>query len=135
MAAGFYHGNWAALVTALSTNTKSDILSTPSIVTMDNKEASFNVGQEVPVQSGSQSSTTSDQVFNTIERKTVGTKLTVTPQINEGDSVLLKYRAGGLQCRAETGYRYGYLGSHLRYPHHQECPCWSKVAKPWCLAV
>ncbi|HDC4322640.1 GspD family T2SS secretin variant ExeD [Aeromonas hydrophila] len=89
MAAGFYHGNWAALVTALSTNSKSDILSTPSIVTMDNKEASFNVGQEVPVQSGSQSSTTSDQVFNTIERKTVGTKLVVTPQINEGDSVLL----------------------------------------------
>ncbi|MGY1510702.1 GspD family T2SS secretin variant ExeD [Aeromonas hydrophila] len=89
MAAGFYKGNWAALVTALSTNTKNDILSTPSIVTMDNKEASFNVGQEVPVQSGSQSSTTSDQVFNTIERKTVGTKLVVTPQINEGDSVLL----------------------------------------------
>lgn len=89
MAAGFYRGNWAALVTALSTNSKSDILSTPSIVTMDNKEASFNVGQEVPVQSGSQSSTTSDQVFNTIERKTVGTKLVVTPQINEGDSVLL----------------------------------------------
>ncbi|HDX8366213.1 TPA: GspD family T2SS secretin variant ExeD [Aeromonas dhakensis] len=89
MAAGFYRGNWAALVTALSTNTKNDILSTPSIVTMDNKEASFNVGQEVPVQSGSQSSTTSDQVFNTIERKTVGTKLVVTPQINEGDSVLL----------------------------------------------
>ncbi len=89
MAAGFYHGDWAALVTALSTNSKNDILSTPSIVTMDNKEASFNVGQEVPVQSGSQSSTTSDQVFNTIERKTVGTKLVVTPQINEGDSVLL----------------------------------------------
>ncbi|MFQ2267126.1 GspD family T2SS secretin variant ExeD [Aeromonas hydrophila] len=89
MAAGFYQGNWAALVTALSTNTKNDILSTPSIVTMDNKEASFNVGQEVPVQSGSQTSTTSDQVFNTIERKTVGTMLKVTPQINEGDSVLL----------------------------------------------
>ena len=89
MAVGFYKGNWAALVTALSTDTKNDILSTPSIVTMDNKEASFNVGQEVPVQSGSQSSTTSDQVFNTIERKTVGTKLVVTPQINEGDSVLL----------------------------------------------
>ncbi|WP_033135194.1 GspD family T2SS secretin variant ExeD [Aeromonas finlandensis] len=89
MAAGFYHGDWAMLATALASNTKNDILSTPSIVTMDNKEASFNVGQEVPVQSGSQSSTTSDQVFNTIERKTVGTKLTVTPQINEGDSVLL----------------------------------------------
>ncbi|MCF3097474.1 type II secretion system protein GspD [Aeromonas australiensis] len=89
MAAGFYRGDWAMLATALASNTKNDILSTPSIVTMDNKEASFNVGQEVPVQSGSQSSTTSDQVFNTIERKTVGTKLTVTPQINEGDSVLL----------------------------------------------
>ncbi|XEI33838.1 GspD family T2SS secretin variant ExeD [Aeromonas veronii] len=89
MAAGFYRGDWAMLATALASNTKNDILSTPSIVTMDNKEASFNVGQEVPVQSGSQSSTTSDQVFNTIERKTVGTKLVVTPQINEGDSVLL----------------------------------------------
>ncbi|MFM1664382.1 GspD family T2SS secretin variant ExeD [Aeromonas salmonicida] len=89
MAAGFYQGNWAMLVTALSTNTKSDILSTPSIVTMDNKEASFNVGQEVPVQTGKQNSTSGDTTFSTIERKTVGTKLTVTPQINEGDSVLL----------------------------------------------
>ncbi|WP_421199813.1 GspD family T2SS secretin variant ExeD [Aeromonas enteropelogenes] len=89
MAAGFYHGDWSMLVTALASNTKNDILSTPSIVTMDNKEASFNVGQEVPVQTGSQSSTTGDNIFNTIERKTVGTKLVVTPQINEGDSVLL----------------------------------------------
>lgn len=89
MAAGFYHGDWAMLMTALSSNTKSDILSTPSIVTMDNQEASFNVGQEVPVQTGSQSSTSGDNIFNTIERKTVGTKLVVTPQINEGDSVLL----------------------------------------------
>ncbi|MGL6624393.1 GspD family T2SS secretin variant ExeD [Aeromonas jandaei] len=89
MAAGFYHGDWAMLATALASNTKNDILSTPSIVTMDNKEASFNVGQEVPVQTGSQSSTSGDNIFNTIERKTVGTKLVVTPQINEGDSVLL----------------------------------------------
>ncbi|KIQ79245.1 GspD family T2SS secretin variant ExeD [Aeromonas sp. L_1B5_3] len=89
MAAGFYHGDWVMLATALASNTKNDILSTPSIVTMDNKEASFNVGQEVPVQTGSQSSTSGDNIFNTIERKTVGTKLTVTPQINEGDSVLL----------------------------------------------
>ncbi|PJG58072.1 GspD family T2SS secretin variant ExeD [Aeromonas cavernicola] len=89
MVAGFYRGDWAMLATALSTNTKNDILSTPSIVTMDNKEASFNVGQEVPVQTGSQSSTSGDNIFNTIERKTVGTKLVVTPQINEGDSVLL----------------------------------------------
>ncbi|QXC36052.1 GspD family T2SS secretin variant ExeD [Aeromonas sp. FDAARGOS 1407] len=89
MAAGFYHGDWSMLATAIASNTKNDILSTPSIVTMDNREASFNVGQEVPVQTGSQSSTSGDNIFNTIERKTVGTKLVVTPQINEGDSVLL----------------------------------------------
>ncbi|MGL5030172.1 MAG: type II secretion system secretin GspD [Aeromonas sp.] len=89
MAAGFYQGDWAMLVTALSTNTKNDILSTPSIVTMDNQEASFNAGKEVPTQTGSQSSTNTDSIFNTIAYKTVGTKLTVTPQINEGDSVLL----------------------------------------------
>jgi general secretion pathway protein D len=89
LAAGFYSGNWAGLVTALSSNTKSNILATPSIVTLDNKEAAFNVGQEVPVVTGSQSSTTGS-VFNTVERKTVGTKLKVTPQINEGDSVLME---------------------------------------------
>ncbi|MGY3861235.1 MULTISPECIES: GspD family T2SS secretin variant ExeD [Aeromonas] len=89
MAAGFYHGDWSMLATAIASNTKNDILSTPSIVTMDNKEASFNVGKEVPTPTGSQSSTSTDSIFNTIAYKTVGTKLTVTPQINEGDSVLL----------------------------------------------
>jgi general secretion pathway protein D len=89
IAAGFYSGNWAGLVTALSSNTKSNILATPSIVTLDNKEAAFNVGQEVPVVTGSQSST-AGSVFNTVERKTVGTKLKVTPQINEGDSVQME---------------------------------------------
>jgi general secretion pathway protein D len=107
MAAGFYHGDWAMLATALASNTKNDILSTPSIVTMDNKEASFNAGKEVPVQTGSQSSTNSDSVFNTIERKTVGTKLTVTPQINEGDSVLLNIEqevsSVGKQAEGTTG--------------------------------
>ena len=88
LAAGFYSGDWAGLVTALSSNTKSNILATPSIVTLDNKEAAFNVGQEVPVVTGSQSSTTGS-VYSTVERKTVGTKLKVTPQINEGDSVLM----------------------------------------------
>ena len=76
------------LLTALASNNKNDILATPSIVTLDNKLASFNVGQDVPVLSGSQ--TTRDNVFNTVERKTVGTKLKVTPQVNEGDAVLLE---------------------------------------------
>lgn len=89
IAAGFYQGNWTMLLTALSTSSKNDILATPSIVTLDNMEATFNVGQEVPVLSGSQT-TSGDNIFNTVERKTVGIKLKVKPQINEGDSVLLE---------------------------------------------
>ncbi|TPW41294.1 type II secretion system protein GspD [Mixta tenebrionis] len=89
IAAGFYSGNWAMLLTALASDSKNNILATPSIVTIDNKEATFNVGQEVPVLSGSQT-TSGDNIFNTVERKTVGVKLKVNPQINEGDSVLLE---------------------------------------------
>lgn len=89
IAAGFYQGNWALLLTALSSSSKNDILATPSIVTLDNMEATFNVGQEVPVLSGSRT-TSGDNIFNTVERKTVGIKLKVKPQINEGDSVLLE---------------------------------------------
>lgn len=61
----------------------------PSIVTLDNMQATFNVGQEVPVLTGSQT-TSGDNIFNTVERKTVGIKLKVKPQINEGDAVLLE---------------------------------------------
>lgn len=89
MAAGFFNGDRGVLLTALASNNKNDILATPSIVTLDNKLASFNVGQDVPVLSGSQT-TSGDNVFNTVERKTVGTKLKVTPQVNEGDAVLLE---------------------------------------------
>ncbi|RPH29619.1 type II secretion system protein GspD [Buttiauxella warmboldiae] len=86
---GFFRGDWGVLLSALSSNAKNDILSTPSIVTLDNKEASMNVGQDVPVLSGSQT-TAADNVFNTVSRKTVGTKLKVTPQINEAGTVQLE---------------------------------------------
>lgn len=89
LAAGFFEGDWSVLLTALATNSKNEILATPSIVTLDNKEASFNAGQDVPVLSGSQT-TSGDNVFNTVERKTIGTKLKVTPQINEGDAVMME---------------------------------------------
>lgn len=52
-------------------------------------EATFNVGQEVPVLSGSQT-TSGDNILTRSKRKTVGIKLRVKPQINEGDSVLLE---------------------------------------------
>jgi general secretion pathway protein D len=89
LATGFLNGDFGALLTAVSSDGKNDILSTPSVVTLDNKEASFNVGQDVPVLSGSQT-TTGDNVFNTVERKTVGTKLKIVPQINDGDVIHLK---------------------------------------------
>lgn len=89
MTAGFFSGDWNVLMTALSTSNKNDILATPSIVTLDNKEASFNVGQEVPSLSGSQT-TSGDNIYSSVVYKTVGTKLKVTPQINEGDSVLME---------------------------------------------
>lgn len=88
LAAGFYRGNWAGLLTALQTSNQNNILATPSIVTLDNVEAEFTVGQDVPVLTGSQT-TSGDNVYNTVERRSVGIKLKVTPQINLGDTVRL----------------------------------------------
>jgi len=86
--------SFAAILNALQGNADTNIISTPSIVTMDNEEASLNVGQEVPFLSGSFSNTGSTggalNPFQTIQREQVGVKLTITPQINEGDSLLLK---------------------------------------------
>ncbi|WP_299019965.1 type II secretion system secretin GspD [uncultured Photobacterium sp.] len=89
-ALGVVMGDWTALVNAVVTDRHSNILSSPSITVMDNGEASFIVGEEVPVVTGSTSSSNNDNPFQTVERKEVGIKLNVTPQINEGDSVQLK---------------------------------------------
>ncbi|MDT8437747.1 MAG: type II secretion system secretin GspD [Wenzhouxiangellaceae bacterium] len=84
-----------ALARALATDGNSNVLSTPSIVTLANESASINVGQEVPFLSGSflseGISTADGQVnpFQTIQREEVGLKLTVTPQINEDQTILL----------------------------------------------
>ncbi|ENM2494242.1 type II secretion system secretin GspD [Serratia marcescens] len=86
---GFYSGNWGVLLSAIASNNQNNILATPSIVTLDNAEAEFSVGQDVPILTGSQT-TNSDNVFNTVSRKTVGIKLKVKPQINQGQSVLLQ---------------------------------------------
>lgn len=89
-ALGVVMGDWTALVNAVASDRNSNILSSPSITVMDNGEASFIVGEEVPVVTGSTSSSNNDNPFQTVERKEVGIKLNVTPQINEGDSVQLK---------------------------------------------
>lgn len=90
MAWGLAIGDFGALIQAVSSDTKSNVLATPSITTLDNQEASFIVGDEVPVLTGSQNSSNGNSnPFQTVERKEVGVKLKVVPQINEGNSVKL----------------------------------------------
>ncbi|WP_297917804.1 type II secretion system secretin GspD [Metallibacterium sp.] len=88
---------YGLLLNALQSNSATNILSTPSLMTLDNKQAEIVVGQDVPFVTGSYSTTlnqggggTVTSPFQTIERKKVGITLKVTPQINEGDSVRLK---------------------------------------------
>ncbi|MGI9237755.1 MAG: type II secretion system secretin GspD [Woeseiaceae bacterium] len=86
--------SFASILRALEGDADTNIISTPSIVTTDNEEASLNVGQEVPFVTGSFSNTGSTggavNPFQTINREQLGVKLTITPQINEGDSMLLQ---------------------------------------------
>lgn len=86
-AVGVVKGNWMALVQAVKNDANSNILSTPSITTLDNQEAFFMVGQDVPVLTGSAVGSNNSNPFNTVERKKVGIMLKVTPQINEGNAV------------------------------------------------
>ena len=88
-----------ALVRALGGDGRNNILSSPSVVTLDNQETELSVGQEVPFIQGEFTTNVANPTgddsasgllgnpFRTIERKEVGLKLTVTPRINEGDSV------------------------------------------------
>tara|TARA_R110001599_G_scaffold1478_2_gene7301 strand:+ start:35226 stop:37253 length:2028 start_codon:yes stop_codon:yes gene_type:complete len=81
------------ILNALKEKSNANILSTPSLLTLDNQEAYITVGQNVPFVTGSFTSTgTGDGAqnpFQTIERENVGITLKVTPHINEGDSVVL----------------------------------------------
>ena len=86
---GFYKGDWAAVLQAVRTSTNSNVLATPHITTMDNQEAFFLVGQEVPVITGSTTGSNNTNPFQQVDRQEVGIKLKVTPQINEGDAVQL----------------------------------------------
>lgn len=90
MAWGVTMGDFGALVQAVSSDTNSNVLATPSITTLDNQEASFIVGDEVPILTGAQNSSNGNSnPFQTVERKEVGVKLKVVPQINEGNAVKL----------------------------------------------
>ncbi|MBT8087151.1 MAG: type II secretion system protein GspD, partial [Gammaproteobacteria bacterium] len=85
--------SFAAILRAAQGDANTNIISTPSIVTTDNEEATLNVGQEVPFVTGSFTNTggTTGSVnpFQTIQREQIGVKLAITPQINEGNSMVL----------------------------------------------
>lgn len=84
---GTIQDGWGAVLQAVSTNTNSNILSAPSITTLDNQEANFLVGQDVPTITGSTPGSNNENPFQTVDRREIGIRLRVTPQINEGDSV------------------------------------------------
>ena len=85
--------SFAAILSAVEGDADTNLISTPSIVTTDNEEATLNVGQEVPFVSGSFTNTGSTagsvNPFTTVNREQIGVKLALTPQINEGDSMVL----------------------------------------------
>ena len=86
--------SFAAILRALEGDADTNIISTPSILTTDNEEASLNVGQEVPFVSGSFTNTGGAggavNPFQTVQRESIGVKLNITPQINRGNALLLK---------------------------------------------
>lgn len=83
---------FGVVLNALAQDTGSNILSTPSILTMDNQAAKFLSGQEIPITTGEALGSANVNPFRTIERKNVGIQLEVTPQINEGDEIRLYIR-------------------------------------------
>ncbi len=88
--------NVGALIRALAGDASTNILSTPTLVTMDNEEAEIVVGQNIPFVTGSYSSTGTGgssnpgNPFQTIQRQDVGLTLKIKPQINEGDSIKME---------------------------------------------
>jgi len=88
----FRNGSIRALVNALQAETSSNILSTPSIVTLDNHEAEILVGSNVPFVTGSStgSASSTNDPFITIEREDIGVSLKIRPQINQGDAITLE---------------------------------------------
>ncbi|WP_372872582.1 type II secretion system secretin GspD [Shewanella sp.] len=104
MAWGVAMGDFGALIQAVSSDTNSNVLATPSITTLDNQEAAFIVGDEVPILTGAQNSSNGNSnPFQTVERKEVGVKLKVTPQINEGNAVKLAIEQEVSGINGKTG--------------------------------
>jgi general secretion pathway protein D len=80
------------IINAVKNDTASNLLSTPSVMTLDNQEASILVGQEVPITTGEVLGDSNNNPFRTIQRQNVGIQLDVKPQINAGGAITLFLR-------------------------------------------
>lgn len=85
-------GVYGVLLSAIQSDSRSNVLSTPFTMALDNTPARLQVGQEIPVVTGEAVGTDFQGGFRNIERQDVGTILEVTPQINDGDAVTLKIK-------------------------------------------
>ncbi|HEX5163328.1 MAG TPA: type II secretion system secretin GspD [Steroidobacteraceae bacterium] len=100
--------NFAAMIRALQGDSNTNLISTPSAVTMDNQEAQIKVAQEVPFITGQYTNTGSGQgdvnPFTTVQRQEVGTILKITPQLNQGGSLVqLKINIESSALSGSTG--------------------------------
>lgn len=86
------NGVFGTIINAVQNDNKSNILSTPSVVTLDNQEAKLLVGQEIPITTGEALGNNFDNAFRTVQRQNVGIQLEVKPQINEGGAIKLFIR-------------------------------------------
>ena len=83
---------FGAVINAVDEDEESNILQTPSVIALDNESASFLAGQEIPITTGEALGTDFQNPFRTVERKEVGIKLEVTPQISDDNTVRLNLR-------------------------------------------
>jgi general secretion pathway protein D len=90
----FQAGNaiFGTIINAVRSDNQSNILSTPSLMTLDNQEARILVGQEIPITTGEALSENFDNTFRTVQRQNVGITLEVRPQINAGGTIKLDLR-------------------------------------------
>lgn len=85
-------GIFGAIINAVRSDTESNILSTPSVMTLDNQEARLLVGQEIPITTGQALGDNFDNAFRTVQRQNVGIQLEVKPQVNAGGAIKLFLR-------------------------------------------
>lgn len=84
--------SFAGIISAVADDQNSDILSTHTVIAMDNEPANLVIGQEIPITTGESLGASNANPFRTTSRQEVGIKLSITPQVNEGNSVILEIK-------------------------------------------